>query len=280
MWLEGKPGTAILLPGVPYEMRMLLENEVIPRIEGRGKREEGRAELIRSLTLRTTGIGESALAEKIGEIEDRIAPVTLAYLPSVEGVDLRLTAWGMEAARATEVLELAAVQLRLAAAHHWYGDDDTDLAAMVLDRLRGRGERLAVAESCTGGMLGERITAVPGSSSVFVGGVISYADRVKTVELGVPESALLTHGAVSEPVVEAMVRGVVKKFGVEAGMAVTGVAGPEGGTPEKPVGTVWLAAAHGSEIKTVKRRFMGGRQEVRARSVQAALDLLRALIPS
>src|SRR5205814_3264379 len=104
--------------------------------------------------------------------------------------------------------------------------------------------------------LGERITAGPGSSSVFVGGVISYADRVKTTELGVPESALMTHGAVSEPVVEAMLRGVVRKFGVDAGMAVTGVAGPEGGTPEKPVGTVWLAAVHGSEIKTVRRRFM------------------------
>ncbi|MBI4499798.1 MAG: competence/damage-inducible protein A [Gemmatimonadetes bacterium] len=277
LWLEGKPGIAILLPGVPHEMKMLLEYEVIPRIEGRGKREEGRAKLIRSLTLRTTGIGESALAEKVGEVEERIAPVTLAYLPSVEGVDLRLTAWGADAEGAAQVLERAAGELRPAIAPYWYGDDESDLAAVLLDELRREGRKLAVAESCTGGMLGERITAVPGSSAVFVGGVIAYSDDAKAAELGVAEPLIREHGSVSEPVVQAMVEGVTRKFGVAAGIAITGIAGPDGGTAEKPVGTVWLAAVDGDQIRTVGRRFFGGRQEVRARSVQAGLDLLRRL---
>jgi nicotinamide-nucleotide amidase len=276
LWLEGRPGTVVMLPGVPYEMKMLVEHEVIPKLQEKGNRKEGR--VIRSLTLRTTGIGESALAEQVTGVEDRIAPVTLAYLPSVEGVDLRLTAWNLPAPRTQEALEHAAAELRPAIAANWYGDDDTDLAAVVLDLLRSRGEQLAVAESCTGGMLGERITSVPGSSAAFVGGVISYADRVKTVELDVPETMLMAHGAVSEPVVEAMARGAARKFAVAAALAITGIAGPDGGTPEKPVGTVWYAAALKGQVRTLGRRFLGGRQEVRARSVQAALDLLRVML--
>jgi nicotinamide-nucleotide amidase len=278
LWLEGAPGIAVLLPGVPREMKKLLEHEVIPRIQGRGKREAGRVRLIRSLTLRTTGIGESALAEKIAEAEDRIPPVTLAYLPSVAGVDLRLTAWELEEPAATEALERAAALLRPGIAPYWYGDDETDLAATVLDRLRSVGYRMAVAESCTGGMLGERITAVPGSSDVFVGGVISYANEVKISELGVAESILREHGAVSEPTVQAMVEGVTRKFKVAAGIAITGIAGPEGGTPEKPVGTVWLAAVANGKAKTFKRQMLGGRHEIRQRSAQAGLDLLRGLL--
>ncbi len=278
LWLEGKPGVAILLPGVPREMRKLTEHEVVPRIAERVKREEGRVVVVRSLTLRTTGIGESALAERTEGAEDRIAPVTLAYLPSVVGVDLRLTAWGVEERDAAGALERAAAQLRPAIGEYGYGDDDADLAAVVLNQLQGKGCRLAVAESCTGGMLGERITAVPGSSVTFVGGVIAYADQVKVRELGVPESVLKEHGAVSEPTVRGMVQGVMTRFGVEAGIAITGVAGPDGGTAEKPVGTVWMAVALAREVKTSKRLFFGGRQEIRQRSAQAGLDLLRQLL--
>jgi nicotinamide-nucleotide amidase len=279
LWLEGKPGVVILLPGVPREMEKLLEHEVLPRIRGTGNREAGGVRhVVRSLTLRTTGIGESALAEKIEGAEERIGTVTLAYLPSIEGVDLRLTAWGMEDGAAAAALERAAEQFRPAIADYWYGDDDADLAAVVLDRLRSKGYQLAVAESCTGGMLGERITVVPGSSAVFVGGVIAYSDRVKTTELGVSESELMAHGAVSEPVVRAMVTGVMKKLTVETGIAITGVAGPQDGTEEKPVGTVWLSAAVKDEVRILKRRFLGERQEIRLRSVQAGLDLLRHLL--
>ena len=278
LWLEGTPGVAVLLPGVPREMRMLTEHEVIPRVAERVKRKEGRGVVVRSLTLRTTGIGESALAERIGKVEEKIAPVTLAYLPSVAGVDLRLTAWGLEASQAAEALEAAARKVRPSLREEWYGDDDTDLAAVVLDRLGARRFRLAVAESCTGGMLGERITAVPGSSAAFVGGIIAYADDVKRDELGVAAALLEEHGAVSEPVVLAMAEGVTRRFGVETGIAVTGIAGPDGGTPEKPVGTVWLAAKAGGAVRAVRRRFLNGRYEVRARSAQAGLDLLKRLL--
>jgi nicotinamide-nucleotide amidase len=278
LWLEGQPGVAVLLPGVPREMQKLTEHEVVPRIQGRGKREEGRVRTVRSLTLRTTGIGESALAEKIEGAEERVAPVTLAYLPSVMGVDLRLTAWGVNEDEAGPMLDRAAGELRPFIREYWYGDDDADLAAVVLDRLRDRGCRLAVAESCTGGMIGERVTAVPGSSAVFVGGIIAYGNGVKTGQLGVAEDLLKEHGAVSEAVVRAMVEGVVRRFGVEAGLSVTGIAGPDGGTAEKPVGTVWLGASLDGTVRTLRRRMLGDRQEIRARSAQAALDLLRGLL--
>ena len=277
LWLEGKPGTVILLPGVPREMQKLADHEVVPRIAER-IRHDGQVVVVRSLTLRTTGIGESALAERIQGAEDRIGPITLAYLPSVVGVDLRLTAWGLPAPEAAAALARAADTLRPGIGAHFYGEDDADLAAVVLERLRASGQRLAVAESCTGGMLGERITAVPGSSAVFVGGIIAYSNEVKTRELGVPETVLREHGAVSEPVVREMVRGVTARLGVEAGIAITGIAGPDGGSAEKPVGTVWIAAALGSEVRVARRLLLGSRQEVRARSAQAGLDLLRTLM--
>ena len=176
------------------------------------------------------------------------------------------------------MLRQAADTLRPALGNHQYGDDDTDLAAVVLDGLRAKGAQLAVAESCTGGMLGGRITAVPGSSAVFVGGVIAYADEVKVAGLGVPQKLIAQHGAVSEPVVRAMAEGACERFGVAASVAVTGIAGPDGGTPDKPVGTVWLAARLGEKQEAVKRRFLGGRDEVRARSAQGGLDLLRRML--
>ena len=276
LWLEDGQRVAVLIPGVPREMRKLMEHEVIPRIQGRGKREGG--SVIQSLTLRTTGVAESALAERVGELEDAIAPLTLAYLPSVLGVDLRLTAWDLAAIEATRLLEAAAARLAGVLGRDCYGRDDDDLAAVVLDRLRELGRRLAVAESCTGGLLGQRVTAIPGSSDTFVGGVIAYANEVKIAQLGVSPELLERHGAVSEPVVRAMVEGARRTFGVDAAVGITGIAGPDGGTPEKPVGTVWLAAAGGGRVETLGRRMGGGREEIRARSAQAALNLLRLLL--
>ena len=168
--------------------------------------------------------------------------------------------------------------LRERAAEHCYGEDGTDLAGVVLQQLRSRKTRLAVAESCTGGLLGGRITAIPGSSEVFAGGIVAYDDAVKRGMLDVSAALLKPHGAVSEEVVRAMVAGALRRFGVGAGLAVTGIAGPSGGTPEKPVGTVWLAAAFGQETRALKRIFPGDRAEIRARAAQAALDLLRRLI--
>jgi nicotinamide-nucleotide amidase len=273
LWLEEQGRVVVLLPGVPSEMRGLLADEVLPRIQARAA---GR--VVRSRTVRTTGVPESALAERVGAIEEEIAPLTLAYLPSTEGVDLRVTAWALREDEAERLLAAAVGQLRARAGEHCYGEDSTDLAAGVLDQLRARKARLAIAESCTGGLLAGRVTAVPGASDVFVGGVVAYDDHVKTHWLAVPAALLQTHGAVSEEVVRAMAEGAQRHFAVDAALAVTGIAGPGGGTPEKPVGTVWLAARLGTEMRALKRMFPGDRGEIRARAAQAALDLLRRLI--
>jgi len=275
LWLEGKAGLAIMLPGVPLEMRRLLEHEVLPRLAQRGE-----PSVIRSLLVRTSGIPESTLAEKVGNIEAEVAPITLAYLPGLEGVDLRLSAWGFTPDEANRRLKAAAALLRQRAGESVYGEGDSDLAALVLERARSQGVRLAVAESCTGGLVGARLTEVPGSSDVFVGGVIAYDNALKRDLLGVPEALLAEHGAVSEPVARAMASGAASRFGVRGAVAVTGVAGPGGGSPEKPVGTVWLAAALNDEVVSRRSMFPGSRHEIRARAAQAALLLLyRSLDP-
>src|SRR5688572_14487189 len=263
LWIEGRPGLVILLPGVPLEMRRLLEHEVAPRLS----RRSGQS-VIRSVLVRTSGVPESTLAEKIGNIEAEIAPITLAYLPGLEGVDLRLSAWGLAPDEADRRLAEATALLRGRAGHHVYGEGDSDLAALVLEEARARGARLAVAESCTGGLIGSRLTEIPGSSDVFVGGVIAYDNAVKRDVLGVPEPLLAQHGAVSEPVARAMAEGAIRRFGVTAAVAVTGVAGPGGGSPDKPVGTVWLACAVDGKVEARRSMFPGTRQEVRARAAQ------------
>jgi competence/damage-inducible protein CinA-like protein len=269
LWLEGEPGLAIMLPGVPHEMRRLLENEVVPRVAARAS---GR--VIRSLVVRTSGIPESTLADRLGEIEQDITPLSLAYLPGLEGVDLRLSAWDLEAGEADRRLRTAADILRSRAGDSVYGENESDLAALVLDRARSQGLRLAVAESCTGGLLGARITEIPGSSEVFVGGVIAYDDALKRDLLGVPAEMIVEHGAVSEPVARAMAEGAVERFGVGAALSVTGIAGPGGGSPAKPVGTVWFGCAMGESVETRRVRFAGTRQEIRYRAAQAALMML------
>ncbi|HEV2670756.1 MAG TPA: competence/damage-inducible protein A [Gemmatimonadales bacterium] len=279
LWVEDQDGrVVVLLPGVPSEMRGLLAEEVLPRFAERQHRQSRVHRVVRSRTVRTTGIAESALAERVGAIEDEIAPLTLAYIPSTDGVDLRVTAWALPEDEAERLLAAAAAQLRARAGEPVYGEDRTDLAATVLELLRARKSRLAVAESCTGGLLGGRITAVPGSSDVFVGGVVAYDDAVKRELLGVPATLLQQYGAVSEEVVSAMAAGAQARFGVDAALAVTGIAGPGGGTEEKPVGTVWLAARLGSDVRALQRVFPGDRSEIRARSAQAVLDLLRRVI--
>src|SRR2546425_9834610 len=276
LWVEDSRGrVVVMLPGVPSEMRGLLAEEVLPRLAQRNP-----GTVVRSRSVRTTGIAESALAERVGAIEEEIAPLTLAYLPSVEGVELRVTAWGLRADDAERRLAAATTQLRDRAGEHFYGEDGTDLAAVVLNQLRARKARLVVAESCTGGLVSGRITAVPGASDVFIGGVVAYDNVVKSGMLDVPPELLEQHGAVSEAVVRAMAEGVQRQFAVDAAIAVTGIAGPTGGTPEKPVGTVWTAARYGSDTLPLKRIFPGDRGEIRARAAQAALDLLRRLLTS
>jgi nicotinamide-nucleotide amidase len=198
----------------------------------------------------------------------------MAYLPGLEGVDLRLSAWGFPPDEADRRLSAAAAMVRHRGGESVYGEGDADLAALVLERARAHGVRLAVAESCTGGLVGARLTEIPGSSDVFVGGVIAYDNELKQNLLAVPGALIAEHGAVSEPVARAMVAGAVTRFGVRGAVAVTGVAGPGGGSPEKPVGTVWLATQLDGEVLSHRSMFPGSRHEVRARAAQAALLLL------
>jgi nicotinamide-nucleotide amidase len=265
LWITGGRGEVIMLPGVPIEMRGLLTHEVIPRLSARS----GGA-VVRSLVVRTTAVPESSLADRVSEVEDTLAPLSLAYLPSLEGVDLRLTAWNMESGAADSALKSASDRIRAVLGDHAYGTGEDDLAAVLLDLFRARGRTIAVAESCTGGMIGARITAIPGSSDVFLGGAIAYHNRPK-IDLGVSERILQEHGAVSEQTVKAMALGCRERLGADQGVAVTGIAGPAGGSEEKPVGTVWFGFAGADGVQAERYIFPGTRQEVRARAAQFAL---------
>jgi nicotinamide-nucleotide amidase len=281
LWLEaplraprgGAAGLVIMLPGVPGEMRKLLEHEVAPRLVQRLAQRAG-ARVIRSHLVRTTGIPESTLAERMGNIEPDIAPLTLAYLPGLDGVDLRLSAWELAPEEAERRLAQGAALLRERAGEHVYGEGEADLAAHVLEAARARGARIATAESCTGGLVGGRLTEIPGSSDVYVGGAVCYADELKTALLGVEPALIKAHGAVSEAVAIALARGAVERLGADAAVSVTGIAGPGGGTEEKPVGTVWIGVAYGGRVEAHRMRFPGSRHDVRARAAQAALFLL------
>jgi nicotinamide-nucleotide amidase len=272
---DGALGVTILLPGVPAEMRWLARTHVLPMLR------ERLAPLtpIRSRTIRTTGIAESAIAELLTGMAARLAPLTLAWLPTGIGEDVRVTCWG-EATGADAEAALDAAEREIAAVlGPWvYGRDHDDLAEVLGAELRARSLSVAVAESCTGGLVAERITDVPGSSGYFLGAIVSYADAAKQALLGVPPDVLADHGAVSEVMAEAMARGARAALGADCAISVTGIAGPGGGSAEKPVGTVWIACAVGDQVHAQLFRFTGERKEIRARAAQAALaTLLRRL---
>jgi len=277
IWLEDEKGRWVaMMPGVPREMRGMLAEEVLPAIKSRTKGEET---VILSGTLRTTGIAESAIAELLGpnflgEPGTELGSLPIAYLPGVAGVDLRVTAKGMARPLAEKLTREAVLKLRSRVSAYAYGEDDADLAAVVLEKCRTLGLKLAVAESCTGGLLGERITNIPGSSDVFLGGVIAYHNDVKRNELGVRQEDIERYGAVSEQVALQMASGIRERFAADVGVSVTGIAGPGGGTPEKPVGLVWIAV-HGSDVKARRFHVGGDRAEIRQRAAQAALEMVR-----
>ena len=279
IWLEDEQGRWVaMLPGVPREMRGMTDDTVIPILRDRLERAGASRHVIRSRTLRTTGISESLLADRIAPLVASLGDLSLAYLPGGEGVDLRLTSRGRDDAAAEASLTQAAGVLRTELAEFVYGEDDADLAAVVLELCRASGHRIAVAESCTGGLLGARLTAIPGSSDVVVGGIIAYSNAMKTAGLGVSEGDVDAHGAVSEPVARAMATGVCRFADASVGIAITGVAGPGGGTPDKPVGTVWIAASVAGVVEARRLGLVGDREEIRRRSTQAALDLVRRML--
>ena len=273
VWLEDDQGRWVaMLPGVPREMRGMLADTLLPRIVDRAGPSGG---VVRSRTLRTTSIAESALADRLGELARGVDGMTLAFLPGVEGVDLRLTSVGLSDDATTARLEVATGQLRAIVDDYIYGEGSDDLAAVVIGQLIGRGQTIAVAESCTGGLLGGRLTAVPGSSAAVQGGIIAYDNAVKMRELAVPESLLATHGAVSEAVARQMASAVRVRFQTAVGVGVTGVAGPGGGSEDKPVGTTWIAVDLDGEVEARRGTYFGDRAENRGRAAQQALDMIR-----
>ena len=259
----------ILLPGVPHELEALATEYVVPYLRQR----TGRA--VETFTLRTFGAFESQLHERIGARPQRWAGAVLAYLPSYFGVDLRVTVAGPAGSQVAEVAARARAELLELVGSVVYAEGEHTMEEVVGEALLARSWRMATAESCTAGLLAKRVTDVPGSSRYFDRGFVTYSNEAKVELLGVGEADLATHGAVSAPVAEQMARGARHRAGVELGVAITGVAGPEGGSAEKPVGTVFVALST-PEGEAVRRfHFAGSRATIRERSAQIALDLAR-----
>jgi nicotinamide-nucleotide amidase len=278
IWIEDDNGRWVaMLPGVPRELRGMTEDVLIPALR---ERLGTSREVVISRTIRCMGISESHLADLLGDLARSVRGLPLAYIPSVTGIDVRLTARGMPDHEAVTLLASAVGDLREIIAQHIYGEDETDLAEVVLQQCRERSYRIAVAESCTGGLLGARLTSVPGSSEVFHGGIIAYDDSVKTTQLGVDANTLRSDGAVSEEVARAMATGIAQLMRTQVGIAITGIAGPGGGTAEKPVGLVWIAVSVDGTVRTSHRVYPGNRQEIRERAAQTALDLVRRMLAS
>jgi nicotinamide-nucleotide amidase len=273
VFLEDERGRWVaMVPGVPREMREMVTHELLPLIR---ERLGEAAKPVRMRTVRTTGVAESDLPARLGDAASGIGSLELSYLPGPEGIDLRLTSRTLDADAAERALGEGAALLAERVGAGVYATELRDMAAIVLDQCRAAGATLAVAESCTGGLLGARLTAIPGSSDVFLGGVIAYHNDVKRDVLGVSREMLQSVGAVSDDVARAMASAVRSRLGATIGIAITGVAGPGGGTAEKPVGMVYIAVDLDGDVKSIETRFVGDRDEIRFRATQAALDMVR-----
>ena len=271
LWGTRDSGGAIaLVPGVPYEMRAITEASIVPRLQAL---QDG---FVVSRTLLTVGRGESDLAGLLGEVPAELGEAAIAYLPSLGTVRLRLTARGADEARARASVDRATERVRARLGRLVVGEGaGLTLEAATLDLLAERGRTLALAESCTGGGIAARLVAVAGASRVVRGGVVAYSDAAKRDLLGVPAALLAEHGAVSEAVARAMARGARERLAAAAAVASTGIAGPTGGTPDKPVGTVWLAYADAAGERAVALRLTTDREVNIGLTCTAALDLVR-----
>lgn len=267
--LEKDGKTAIVFPGPPVEMQPMWEQTVGPYLQRRS------GEVIHSRTLRFSGIGEAMLEKELADLIAVQTNPTIAPYAKLAECHIRVTAKAPTPAEAEALIAPVEAEIRRRVGKYLYGVDEETLEVIVGRLLRERGLTVAVAESCTAGLLGGRIANVPGSSEYFLGGVISYSNAVKESLLGVSPDTLAAHGAVSEETACAMAAGVVKATGADIGLSITGIAGPEGGTAEKPVGLVYLGIACGSEVRAIRTLGWGNRNLVRARAVQEALLLLR-----
>ncbi|GAB2562077.1 competence/damage-inducible protein A [Spirosoma areae] len=247
MWFEHEGRVYVSLPGVPFEMKHLMSNRILPKLT-----QHFQAPIIKHKMIRTVGLGESFLAERIEAWEDALPEhIKLAYLPSFGGVKLRLTATGDNNAQLDSELAEQVDKVMPLIEKNVFGFDNDELENVVGTLLKDQNLTLGVAESCTGGYVSAQITKVPGASAYFWGGVVSYSNAVKVSTLGVRPETLEQFGAVSEETIRQMAEGVRRALGTNVGIATSGIAGPDGGTPDKPVGTIWIACA--TNRRTVTR---------------------------
>jgi len=260
----------IALPGVPREMKYLLDEQIIPYLES-----QKIAGKIVHKKIRTTGIVESALYEKVEGVIKETKEVKIAFLPGYQGVDIRLTATPKAGKAAEGAVGQIEKKILDRVGEFVYTTDSESPEELVGRLLKEKKMKLAVAESCTGGLLASKLTSIPGSSDYFDRGVITYSNQAKTQILGVPEEIINKFGAVSPQVAEAMAKGIVKTSGADLGIAVTGIAGPGGGSEEKPVGLVYIGLGNRTKAWVEKFLFGQDRLIIRERTVYAALNIIR-----
>lgn len=267
----------VSLPGVPYEMKALMEEQVIPRLKT-----SAQSNFIIHRTVKTYGIGESSLMELITDWEERLEKdnIRLAYLPSPGKVRLRLSAEGSDEKYLNDKINDYINELTTLIPTYFRGDDTVSLEGLIGNQLRKNKQTLCASESCTGGFISHLITSVSGSSDYFKGSLVAYSNEIKTDFLGVSKETLVQHGAVSKETVELMAVGLLDKFHTHYSIATSGIAGPTGGTPDKPVGTVWIALGRqikpNDTIETDARifHFSGDRDAVIRKTAEAALNML------
>ena len=274
MWLEKDGVVFAFMPGVPFEMKGIFTDELLPRIKARFH-----AVPYEKRVIMTTGIGESFLADKIKDWEDALpAFLSLAYLPQHGMVRLRLSGKHEDPQLLHETLDNEVAKLVAIIPEYIFAMQDQPIERTVFDLLKNKGLTFASAESCTGGNIAHVITLIPGSSEVFKGTAVTYATPMKTKVLGVPAKMIEKHGVVSQEVVESMATGVRDLMEADFGVATTGVAGPSGGTDENPVGTVWIGVAFSKGVMSKRFNFGKDRENVINRATIAAYEMLRQQI--
>lgn len=274
MWFERNDTIFVSLPGVPFEMKFIIENEILPRLANNGK-----TKAIYHKTVLTQGLPESMLAIKIEDWENALPKeIKLAYLPNPMSVRLRLSAMGTDKKQLEILVENEIKKLQQIIPDHIFGYNDETMAEVIGKMLREKGKKLAVAESCTGGYISHLITSVSGSSDYYNGSVTAYSNKAKENILYVKKSSLETFGAVSEQVAKEMAVGVKQALNADFAISTTGIAGPTGGTDEKPVGTIWIGIAGENKVVAFKFQFGDNRERNIIRSAQTALQLLRRVI--
>jgi nicotinamide-nucleotide amidase len=269
-WVEDSGGVAMLLPGPPHELKAMFERQCLPRLNRIVPRQ-----VIKTVLLRATGISESELDALISPVYKKYTNLATTILAANGDLQVHLRARCGSEAEADQLLAEVAGPIAIILADKVYSQTGDSLEMVVGNLLRASHSTVAVAESCTGGMLGERFTAIPGSSDYFAGGFITYSNDLKISLLGVPPETIEQHGAVSRETAEAMATGARRRANSTYAISITGVAGPDGGTDEKPVGTVWVGIAGPDGTFAMNRRFLGDRARIRVFSTQMALDLLR-----